>query len=155
MSLSSPKILRGAAFMAVVAFTVLPAVAQDEDEMTSAQKMRAEISEAMEAIAAFSEQESAQALNETRVALDQLDAEIQQREQALREDWADMSADARKTASARLRDLREARNRLGERFGALQSGTSLAWDELQGGFSDAWTAFSDAWGATEKEAPAD
>jgi hypothetical protein len=32
MSLSSPKILRGAAFLAVVAFTALPAVAQVTDE---------------------------------------------------------------------------------------------------------------------------
>jgi hypothetical protein len=39
MSLSSPKILRGAAFLAVVAFTALPAVAQGTDDMTCAQEM--------------------------------------------------------------------------------------------------------------------
>jgi hypothetical protein len=53
--------------------------------MTSDQEVRAEISEAMDAIAAYSEQESEQALTEARAALDQLDAEIEAREQAPRE----------------------------------------------------------------------
>jgi|AntRauTorcE11898_2_1112593.scaffolds.fasta_scaffold00274_18 hypothetical protein len=39
MSLSSPKFLRGAAFLAVVAFTALPAMAQGTDDMTSAQEV--------------------------------------------------------------------------------------------------------------------
>lgn len=155
MSFSSPKMLRGAAFLAVVAFTALPAVAQGKDDMTSAQEVRAEISQAMDAIAAYSEQERDRALTEARAALDRLDSEIEQREHALREGWADMSDDARETARSQLRDLREARNRLGERFGALQSGTTSAWDELRDGFSDAWTAFSDAWSASDDEAPAD
>ena len=89
-----------------------------------------------------------------REALNKLDAEIERREQALRENWAEMSDAARETARARLQDLREARNRLGERYGALQTGTSDAWDELKTGFSDSWTAFSDAWSAADEEAPA-
>ncbi len=153
--MSPLSVLLGAIVATTVAFTALPAVAQGEDEMTSAQEVRAEISEVMDAIAAYSEQESAQALTRARAALDQLDGEIEAREQALREGWADMSADARDTARAKLQDLREARNRLGERFGALQAGTSSAWRELQDGFSDAWTALSDAWSSSDEEAPAD
>ena len=59
----------------------------------------------------------------------------------MRENWAEMSDAARETAEARLRDLRQARNRLGERYGALESGASSAWDELKTGFSDAWAPF--------------
>ena len=153
--MSVPNTLRGSVIAAVLACATLPAVAQGTDDMTSAQEVRAEISEAMETIAAFSEQESEQAITEARAALDRLDVEIEQREEALRGGWADMSEDARATARAKLRDLREARNRLGERFGAIQAGTNSAWYEVQAGFSDAWTASSDAWSASDEQAPAD
>lgn len=146
--------LRGAALAAAMACVALPAGAQDTDAPTTADDVRAEVSEAMEAIAAYSEQERDKALTQAREALNRLDAEIERREQALRENWAEMSDAARETAQARLRDLRKARNRLGERYGALESGASSAWDELKTGFSDAWTAFSEAWSAADEDASA-
>lgn len=129
-----------------------PVAAQETEALTTADEVRAEISDAMEAIAAYSEQERDQALAEAREALNRLDAEIERREQALRENWSEMSDAARETAEARLRDLRQARNRLGERYGALESGASSAWNELRTGFSDAWSAFSDAWSAADEDA---
>jgi DNA repair exonuclease SbcCD ATPase subunit len=143
--------LRSVVAAAAIACIALPALAQDDDAPTTADDVRAEISEAIDAIANYSEQESEQAQAEAREALNQLDAEIERREQALRERWAEMSDAARETARSRLQDLREARNRLGERFGALQAGTSSAWDELKAGFADAWAAFLEAWNAADEE----
>lgn len=143
--------LRAAGLAALLA---VPAAAQDTDALTTADDVRAEISEAMDAIAAYSEQESDQALTEAREALNRLDAEIERREQALRDNWAEMSDAARETAQARMSDLRQARNRLGERYGALESGVNSAWDALKAGFSDAWTDFSEAWSAADEDAPA-
>lgn len=143
--------LRIAALCAAISAGTLPAAAQDTDALTTSDEVRAEISEAMEAIAAYTDQERDQALTEAREALTQLDAEIARREQVLRENWSEMSAGARETAREQLADLRDARNRLGERFGALQAGTSNAWDELREGFSDAWTAFSEAWTAADED----
>jgi len=41
--------------------------------------------------------------------------------------------------------LRESRNVLGERYGALETGTRSAWDTLKEGFSGTWsTADEDA-----------
>lgn len=146
-----PKPIRG--LLVAAAFCVaLPALAQDNTDMTTTDEVRTEISEAMDAIAAYSEQQSDEALTEAREALNRLDAEIERREQALRESWAEMSDTAREAAQARLRDLRQARNRLGERYGALESGASSAWDELTSGFSDAWDAFSEAWTAADEDA---
>ncbi len=139
----------------VAALLAIPAAAQDTGALTTTEEVRTEISEAMDAIAAFSEQERDQALTKAREALTQLDAEIERREQAMRDNWADMSDAARETAQARLSDLRGARNRLGERFGALEAGASSAWDELKTGFSDAWSAFSEAWSAADEDAAAD
>ena len=131
----------------------IPAAAQEEEPLTTPDEVRTEISEAMEAVADYSAQERDAALTEAREALDRLDAEIERREQALRENWADMSDAARENARERLNDLREARNELGERYGALQAGTRDAWEELRAGFADAWSTFSDAWETADDEAP--
>ena len=141
-------ILRAAGLAAMLA---APAAAQDTDALTTADEVRADISDAMDAIASYTEQERDQALAEAREALMRLDAEIERREQALRENWSEMSDAARETAEARLLDLRQARNRLGERYGALESGASNAWDELKAGFSDAWNDFSEAWSAADTD----
>jgi TolA-binding protein len=146
--------LRG--LLAAVALSAAaPALAQDNAGLMTADEVRAEVSEAMNAIEAYTEQERDEAIAAAGEALDNLDDEIERREQALRENWAQMSDAARETARARLRDLRDARNALGERYGALQTGTSDAWDELLTGFSNAWSAFSDAWNSADEEAPAD
>lgn len=149
MIISRP--IRGLLAAAVVC-VAFPALAQDNSDMTTSDDVRTEISQAMDAIAAYSEQQSDQALTEAREALNSLDAEIERREQALRENWAEMSDTAREASQERLRDLRQARNRLGERYGALESGASSAWDELKSGFSDAWNAFSEAWTAADEDA---
>jgi chromosome segregation ATPase len=143
--------LRAAGLSALLA---LPAAAQETDAQTTPDEVRAEISDAMDAVATYSAQERDEALAEARAALDRLDAEIARREQALREGWSEMSEATRETAQARLRDLQQARNRLGERYGALESGASSAWDELTTGFADAWGAFSEAWSAADEDASA-
>jgi len=148
--------LRGIAAAALLAVASAPALAQDDNAaLTTTDDVRAEVSEAMDAIADYSEQERDEALSKAREALARLDAEIERREQALRENWSDMSDSAQDTARARLKDLREARNTLSERYGALQSGASSAWDELKSGFSDAWTAFSDAWSDADDDTKAE
>jgi hypothetical protein len=138
----------------IAAMAAMPAAAQDADARTTADEVRAEITEAMDAVAAYSGQERDEALAEAREAFARLDAEIERRDQALRESWTTMSDAARDTAGARLRDLRRARNRLAERYGALESGADSAWDELAAGFSDAWTAFVEAWTAADEDAAA-
>ncbi len=130
----------------------MPALGKDDVAMTTTEDVRAEISQAMEAIAAYSEQERDEALAAAREALDRLDAEIARREETLRENWADMSDAAQDAGRAQLHNLRQARNELGERFGALQESTGSAWDELKAGFANAWETFSDLWDNSDSEA---
>jgi len=146
--------LQVGALAAVVAAFALPAVAQDAGAMTTTDEVRAEISQAMESVAAYSGQERDQALAKARAALTRLDAEIERREEGMRENWAEMSDAARETARAGLEEMREARNGLSERYGALATGASGAWDELKTGFSDAWGVFSEAWSDADEGDPA-
>ncbi|SHM73500.1 hypothetical protein SAMN05443432_11346 [Roseovarius litoreus] len=130
---------------AIALASTTPALAQSDDGLMTTKELKAEISEAMDAVAEYSEQERDQALTTAREAMTRLDAEIERREQALRNDWADMTEAAREEASDRMADLREARNTLSERYGALKAGTGSAWDELKAGFAGAWDAFAGVW----------
>lgn len=140
--------MRRLAPLAAACCLAAPLAAQeagDTPALTTSEEVRTEISEAFDAIADYTAQERDEALADAEAALADLDAEIARREQALRENWSEMSASARARARDQLAELRAARNRLGERYGALQAGAESAWDELKEGFGDAWDAFSAAW----------
>lgn len=143
------KPVGAALVVAALTMTATPSIGRNDAAVTTPDDVRAEVSEAMRAIADYTVQERDEALSEARDALDRLDSEIERRDQALRDNWAKMSEAARERARERLRDLRAARNELGERFGALQTGTRSAWEELKDGFADSWDAFSDAWKAAD------
>lgn len=128
------------------------AMAQNQEtEPGTLEQLRTELSEAMEAVGAYSVEQRDEALAAARDALDRVDAEIERQEQALRENWAEMSEAAQDAARERLNDLRDARNRLAERFGALQAGADSAWDELTDGFGNAWDSFTDVWSQSDED----
>jgi DNA repair exonuclease SbcCD ATPase subunit len=150
------KSLRVIALAGIVALPAGVAAAQDQDKsVTTSEEVRAKVSQAMDAIADYSAQERDQAVATAREAMAELDAEIERRADALRDGWDDMSEQARQTAKSQLADLREARNTLGERFGALQAGTADAWQELKTGFANAYDRLNAAWSEGEVGKPAD
>jgi chromosome segregation ATPase len=150
------KSLRVVALAGLVAMPVGIAAAQEQDKgLTTSEEVRAQISQAMNAIADYSAQERDQAVAAAREAMAELDAEIERRSDALRDGWDEMSEQSRETAKAQLADLREARNALGERFGALQAGTADAWQELKTGFANAYDRLNAAWSDGEVKKPTD
>lgn len=120
-------------------------LAESPAGLTTESEVRAEVADSMELIASYVEQERDAALERARTSLSQIDAVIEAREQELRENWAEMSDEARSAARSQMQGLRAARNVLGEKYGTLEAGSTEAWDELSGGFVDAWGSFSDAW----------
>lgn len=133
-----------------LAATTVALAAQDQEAATiSADQVQEEAAQAMQALANYTAQERDQALSAARKAMQQLDQQIDQREDALRDQWADMSTAAREQAKATLAQLRQTRNALGERYGALESGMDSAWNELRDGFTSAYEAVVEAWNATD------
>jgi len=129
----------------VLAAPAFAAGGDDTPGLTTSQEVRKEISQAVDAVGDYAAQERRQALSSARAAMERLDAELDRRQDALRENWNDMSAAAREEARAAMRDLRQARNRLGERYGALEAGADSAWDELTEGFVEAYRDLSELW----------
>jgi chromosome segregation ATPase len=142
----------GAAFIVTgMMATTCTAAAQQSDELVTKEEVKADISEAIQAIKEYTVQEKDKALAAARDALAKLDAEIARRESALRDSWANLENDAREEYAKEVEELQAARNRLSERVGALEAGTTDAWGELKAGFVNAYDAFKDRWNEADSD----
>ena len=125
--------------------------AQEASDLVTPEEVKTDISEAMEAIGEYSVQEKDKALAAAREGLQNLDAEIDRREAALRNNWESLEDGARDSYAEAVSDLRAARNRLGERVGALEAGSEDAWGDLTEGFTRAYADFKARWKEADGE----
>ena len=151
-----PTFSRSAALVALGLSLAGSAVADEHGSgqssgLTTSQEVREEISDAFDAVGDYAVQQRKQALARAEEAMTKLDAELARRQEAMREAWAGMSDAARAEARATMRNLRAARNTLGERYGALQAGADEAWSDLTRGFSEAWSDLSANWAREEAQ----
>jgi DNA repair exonuclease SbcCD ATPase subunit len=129
-----------------------PAIASETAPFVSAKEVRSEISESMDAIAEYTAQERKQAVAEAEEAMNKLDAEIDRYAAAMKENWSEMSEDARASAEKGLAKLQAARTELGARYDALEAGTADAWDDLKADFAAAWDSFAETWESADNSA---
>jgi negative regulator of genetic competence, sporulation and motility len=142
----------GAAFIVTGMMAITcTAAAQQSNELVTKEEVKADISEAIQAIKEYTVQEKDKALAAARDALAKLDAEIARRESALRDSWANLENDAREEYAEEVEELQAARNRLSERVGALEAGTTDAWSELKTGFVNAYDAFKARWNEADSD----
>jgi len=139
-----PAALAKIVMVACVALGLAGPLAAQTDQKAALEEVRAQVAEAMEAIAAYSEAQREAAIDDARAALDELDAAIAARQREMREEWAEMTNAAQDDANARLAELQSALVGLAERVGTLQAGADTAWDELNTGLVAAWNALSSA-----------
>lgn len=118
---------------------------ESADHTTSIEEVQSETSEAFQAIGEYSIDQRDIAFSKIEQTMARIDDEIDALENRSRENWSEMTDEAKEQRATALRELRARRNELSERYGELKHGAETAWDELQEGFSDAWEALSDAW----------
>lgn len=117
----------------------------DGDPADTLQEVNREVDDAVKSIGEYSEAKRDEAVKKIRKALNRADNEIERLEEGIRSDWHTMTEPARKQAKEVMKDLRQKRNQLGERFGELQAGSADAWADMKQGFSDAWSEFKSSW----------
>ncbi|MTI45065.1 hypothetical protein JM93_03679 [Roseibium hamelinense] len=124
-------------------------IQEDQKTELSTREVREQVREAIDAIGTYSAQERDKAVEAAKQALAELDADIAARQKELRENWSEMSNDAKASAEENMKALQDARNRLSERYGAIQVGAQNAWEDLKAGFADAYDELSRAWEKTD------
>ncbi|WP_207062942.1 hypothetical protein [Motiliproteus sp. SC1-56] len=105
----------------------------------------------LETLAAYGAEKQAQALTESRKALEALDASIDALERQLDRNWGQMSQASRREARDALQALRRQRVRVAEYYGGLKNSSADTWEEVKQGFSGAYETLYRAWSEATHE----
>jgi hypothetical protein len=125
---------------------------QKPDDRTTQQKeVGQEVKEAVEAIKRYSADQRDEALNKVRIAIDDLDARIDELETRLENKWDQMDKTARSQARETLRSLREKRNDLAEWYGGMRHSSAKAWDHVKKGFLDSYESLRQTYNKAVEE----
>ena len=130
---------------------VLPAHAASQSEGVTAEKVKAEASDLMQALKGYTVAQKDQALRKTGAALDALDKRIETLESRVDKQWNQMNEAARSKARATLTALRKERNEVAEWYGGMKNSSADAWDHVKKGFSGAYQSLQQSWTKAEQE----
>ncbi|MGQ3684651.1 MAG: hypothetical protein ACUBOA_06545 [Candidatus Loosdrechtia sp.] len=129
--------------------------AKTSDDKPSAEEIKKETQELIQALKAYTAEQRDQAIEKTKAALESLDKRIQELEKTIDYNWDKMDKTVREKARDSLSALRKQQTQLADWYGNLKSSTSEAWSHMMKGFSDAFQAIHEAWEKSVKELSSD
>ena len=120
-------------------------------ESASAEQIRQETVQLLQALESYGAEQRDEALARSRAALENIDRRIETLESKMLDQWGDMDQATREQARASLQALREQRTRVAEWYGSMKSSSVSAWGHIKEGFSKAYRSLQEAWEKSERE----
>jgi hypothetical protein len=118
-------------------------------EATSAENIKQETAELLEALKVYSTEQRDAAVEQSRVALENLDQRIDALEIQMLDQWDEMDQATRTRTRDSLQALHEQRTNVAEWYGSLKSSSADAWGSIKEGFSAAYQTLSEDWQKSE------
>jgi uncharacterized protein YbjQ (UPF0145 family) len=118
--------------------------AQTKPAQTTAQDVKKQIAETVQAIKSYSIAQRDQAVQKAKEVLEDFDARINDLESQLSQKWDQMDQTARREALSSMASLRKQRNAVAEWYGGLKHGSKQAWEDVKAGFSKSFHDLGDA-----------
>jgi hypothetical protein len=118
-------------------------------EATSVENIKQETAELLEALKAYSTEQRDAAVEQSRVALENIDQRIDALEIQMLDQWDEMDKATRTRTRDSLQALREQRTHVAEWYGSLKSSSADAWGSIKEGFSAAYQTLSEDWQKSE------
>lgn len=139
------------AFAAALAMSSpVAAATEQESKSVDAADVRAEIAESVDAIGAYTAEQRDVAVAAAEKTLADIDNALDRFENSVRENWNELSEEAKAEARTAMENLRQERNKMAERIQALEGGANNTWDGLVEGVSDAWNDLEAVWEDTDE-----
>ena len=130
---------------------VSPGFSAAEAEATSAENIKQETAELLEALKAYGTEQRDAAVEQSRAALENLDQRIEVLETRMLDQWEEMDQATRARTRDSLQALREQRTHVAEWYGSLKSSSAEAWGHIKQSFSEAYRALNENWQKSEAE----
>ncbi len=143
--------LRATLAALICLFALAAAPAGASEDAPTANDIREETRELIQALKAYGADKRDEAVAQTEAALNNIDRRIEALESSMLENWDKMDQAARDRSRASLNALRAQRTEVAEWFGGLKSSTATAWGHVKQGFSNAYRAMSKSWEKSEEE----
>jgi hypothetical protein len=140
-----------AVFLSAAAGLVAAGASTAAVESTSADDIKQETAQLLQALENYGAEQRDEALSRSRSALENIDRRIEELESRMLEKWGDMDQAAREQARASLQALREQRTRVAEWYGSMKSSSEGAWGHIKEGFAKAYRSLQEAWEKSERE----
>ncbi len=137
-----------------IAFLAIPSGSfadRTAEEKTTKKEVKQEIKEAFEAVENYTADQRDEAVEEIKVALENIDSQIEGMENRIGKKWDQMDRAARRKAGSTLASLRKQRNELAEWYGGLKYSSAEAWGHVKNGFLKSYKALSTAFGKAQSE----
>ncbi len=115
-------------------FASVSLAAQSSPPDQGTKDVKEKVSQAAEAIKAYSFKQRDEAIKKAKVALNDMDNRITDMESKLDKKWNEMDKSAREKGRATLAALRKQRNDAAEWYGGLKHSSSKAWGDVKKGF---------------------
>lgn len=145
------KIFLLAGFTVFVSLSAISIAGQSARDGTTADDMKKEVKEAVQAIKKYSSEQRDQAVKDVRTALENLDARIDRMQNRMENQWNEMDQASRKKFNETLLALRTKRNELSEWYGGMKHGSADAWEHVKSGFVESYEALANAFDKAESE----
>lgn len=140
------------AFVIIAMLGITPlCYAGSSSDKTSIEEVKKEAHDFIQALKSYTADHRDEAIQKTKVALDNLDKRTDELEKRIKKNWNKMDKAARKDAQASLDALRKRRAQVAEWYDRLKGSSADAWGHMQKGFSDAYGSLYDAWEKSEKK----
>lgn len=114
---------------------------------TSADKVKKETVEAVDAAGAYAGERKEEFTTRMKANIDEMDREIQ----ALKTESAQKSVEAREATKTKIRELQVKRDELGKKYDALERSTGKAWTRMKSGMEKAWGDVRSAYNEAKTE----
>ena len=137
-----------------IAFLAIPFLSladRTAKEKTTMEEVKQEIKEAFESMENYTADQRDEAVDKIKVALGNIDSQIEGMENRIGKKWDQMDQAARRKAKSTLASLRKQRNELAEWYGGLKYSSAEAWGHVKNGFLKSYKALSTAFGKAESE----
>ena len=150
MKLSATNRCRRIISVIIPLFVMLsPGFSATAAEATSAENIKQETAELLEALKAYSTEQRDAAVEQSRIALENLDQRIDALEIQMLDQLDEMDQATRAKTRDSLQALREQRTNVAEWYGSLKSSSADAWGQIKQGFSAAYETLSEDWQKSE------
>jgi len=110
----------------------------------TAEDVQKEAQDLVQVLKSYSANQRDEALEKTRLALEELDRIADNLQARIDDRWEYMGTTAREQARATMRSLRKQRNQVAQWYGSMKTSTVDAWAEMKQGFSEAYATLREA-----------